>query len=83
MGVAKSVTGSFIQKARMHRLLYGFVLCVESFGGTDEVAETKNATTQLLAESRRIEEKDSTFLSLSFGCGISQCMRLQEGFRTR
>ena len=65
MVVANSVTGSFIQEARMHRLLYRFVLCVESFGGTDEVAENKDATTQLLAESRRIEEKDSIFLSRS------------------
>ena len=65
MGVANSVTGSFIQKARMHRLLYGFVLCVESFGGTDEVAEKKDATTQVLAECRQIEEKDILFVSSS------------------
>ena len=63
MGVANSVTGGFIQKARMHCLLYGFVLCMESFGGTDEVAEKKDATTQVLAESRQIEEKDIIFVS--------------------
>ena len=62
MGVANSVTGSFIQKARRHRLPYRFVLCVESCGGADEVAENKDATTQLHEESRRIEEKD-VFLS--------------------
>jgi hypothetical protein len=42
----------------MHRLLFRFVLCVDSFGGTDGVAEKKDATTQLHDESRGIEEKD-------------------------
>ena len=65
MGVANSVTGSFIQEARMHRLLFRFVLSVESFGGTDEVAEKKIATTQILAESRRIEDKDIIFFSFN------------------
>ena len=74
MGVANGVTGSFIPKARMHRLLYGFVLCVESFGGTDEVAEKQGATTQVLAECRQIEEKDIIFVSFHFCCGITHCV---------
>ena len=79
MGVANSVTGGFIQKARMHCLLYGFVLCMESFGGTDEVAEKKDAASQIVPESRRIEEKDLIFFNLvQFCCGISWCMRLKE-----
>ena len=61
MGVANNVTGGFIQKACMHCLLYGFVLCMESFGGTDEVAEKKDAAPQIVPESRRIEEKDLLF----------------------
>ena len=42
----------------MQCLLFRFVLCVDSFGGTDGVAEKKDATTQLHDESRGIEEKD-------------------------
>ena len=61
----------------MHRLPYRFVLCAESCGGADEVAENKDATTQLHEESRRIEKKDVFYL-VEFCCGISQCMRLKE-----
>ena len=50
--VANCVTGRFIQKARMHLLLYRYVLRGESFGGTDEAAVNKDATTQPLAERR-------------------------------
>ena len=46
----------------MHRSLFRFVLCVDCFGGTDGVAEKKDATTQLHEEDRKIEEKD-VFLS--------------------
>ena len=54
-----------LEKARMHRLQFRFVLSVDSFGGTNEVAEKKIATTQILAESRRIEDKDSIFISFN------------------
>ena len=49
----------------MHCLLFRFVLCDDSFGGTDGVAEKKNATTQLHDESRGIEDKDIIFFSFN------------------
>ena len=70
MGVAKSVTGGFIQKARMHCLLYGFVLCVESSGGTGEVAEKEAATSQIVPESRRLEPRNTLSWELH-GCSFA------------
>ena len=50
----------------MHRFLFRFVLCVDFFGGTDGVAEKKNATTQLRDERRGMEEKDrNDFISFN------------------
>ena len=62
----------------MQCLLFRFVLCVDSFGGTDGVAEKKDATTQLHDESRGIEEKDRIDFIVQFCCGPSQCMRVKE-----
>ena len=45
-------------------IVYYMGLCCvwnRSFGGTDEVAEKKDAAPQIVPESRRIEEKDLLF----------------------
>ena len=39
-------------------------MCVESSGGTGEVAEKEDATSQIVPESRRLEEKDRIFFIL-------------------
>jgi hypothetical protein len=65
MAVAKSVTGSFIQEVQVHCLLFWFVQSVDSFGGAEEVAAEKIATTSMLAESRSIEDKDRMFFSFN------------------